>query len=103
MMQATKSAETCHRRGKPLMLFFDKMAIISGKSMNGGRWKQIEEVYHSALASPLERCAALLDELCSGDPDMRREVESLLEAREQAGSFLSASHLQDHIAQLAPE
>ena len=85
------------------MLFFDKMAIISGKSMNGGRWKRIEEIYHSALASPPERRAALLDELCLDDPDMRREVESLLEAREQAGSFLSASHLQDHIAQLAPE
>jgi len=34
---------------------------------------------------------------------MRREVESLLEAREQAGSFLSASHSQGHIAELVPE
>jgi Tol biopolymer transport system component/serine/threonine protein kinase len=71
--------------------------------MNVERWKRIEEVYQSALASPRGGRAALLDELCSGDGDLRREVESLLEAREQAGSFLSASHLQDHIAQLASE
>jgi eukaryotic-like serine/threonine-protein kinase len=71
--------------------------------MNGGSWKRIEEVYHSALASPPERRAALLDELCSGDPDMRREVESLLDAREQAGSFLSPSHFQDHIERLVSE
>ena len=48
--------------------------------MNAERWKRIEEVYHSALASPRAGRAALLDELCSGDCDMRREVESLLEA-----------------------
>jgi Tol biopolymer transport system component/serine/threonine protein kinase len=71
--------------------------------MNGGRWKRIEEIYHSALASPPERRAALLDELCLDDPDMRREVESLLDAREQAGSFLSSSHLQGQLEQLVSE
>jgi eukaryotic-like serine/threonine-protein kinase len=71
--------------------------------MNGGRWKQIEEVYHSALASPPERRAALLDQLCSDDPEMRREVESLLDARERAGSFLSPSHLQGQLEQLVSE
>jgi eukaryotic-like serine/threonine-protein kinase len=71
--------------------------------MNAERWKRIEEVYHSALASPPAGRAALLDELCSGDGDMRREVESLLDAREQAGSFLSASHLQGQLEQLVSE
>src|SRR5271167_1908473 len=71
--------------------------------MNAERWKRIEEVYHSALASPPARRAALLDELCSDDLEMRREVESLLDAREQAGNFLSPSHLQDHIAELVSE
>jgi len=71
--------------------------------MNAERWKRIEEVYHSALASPPGGRSALLDELCSGDCDMRREVESLLEAREQAGSFLSPEHLHDHITQLVSE
>jgi eukaryotic-like serine/threonine-protein kinase len=71
--------------------------------MNGGRWKRIEEVYQSALAAPPERRAALLDQLCSDDPDMRREVESLLDARKEAGSFLSSSHLQGQIEQLVSE
>ena len=71
--------------------------------MNAERWKRIEEVYHSALASPPAGRAALLDELCSGDCDMGREVESLLEAREQAGSFLSPEHLHDHVTQLVSE
>src|SRR5262250_3410418 len=71
--------------------------------MNAERWKRIEEVYHSALASPPGGRAALLDELCSDDPDMRREVESLLDAREQAGGFLSPSHFQDQLEQLVSE
>jgi eukaryotic-like serine/threonine-protein kinase len=71
--------------------------------MNAERWKRIEELYHSALASPPVRRAALLDELCPDDTDMRREVESLLDAREQAGSFLSSSHLQGQLEQLVSE
>ena len=55
------------------------------------------------LASPLTRQAAMLDELCSDDEDLRREVQSLLEAREQAGSFLSPASLQDQIAELVSE
>jgi hypothetical protein len=65
---------------------------FSGKSMNAEHWKRIEEVYYSAFASPPVRRTALPDELCSNDPDMLREVESLLDGRQKAGSFLSPSH-----------
>jgi hypothetical protein len=71
--------------------------------MQSERWKRIEQVYHSMLASPLTRRVAMLDELCSDDEDLRREVESLLEAREQAGSFLSPTNLRDQIAELVSE
>ena len=71
--------------------------------MNSERWAQIEQVYYSVLASPLAHRAEMLDELCSGDQDVRHEVESLLKAREQAGSFLSSRDLQDHIAELTSE
>ena len=54
------------------------------------RWKQIEQVYYSVVASSVSDRGALLDELCSNDPDMRREVESLLHARDDAGNFLSS-------------
>lgn len=71
--------------------------------MNSGRWERIEQVYYSVLASPPARRTALLEELCSNDLDIRREVESLLEAREHAGTFLSSEHLQDHLSELLPE
>src|SRR5947209_7280174 len=71
--------------------------------MDSERWKRIQQVYCSVVASPLTRRAAVVDELCSDDQDMRREVESLLDAREQAGSFLSPGNLQAHLAELISE
>ncbi len=71
--------------------------------MDSDRWRRVELVYHSVLAYPSERRAAVLEESCSGDPDLLRELKSLLEAREQAGSFLSPDQLQDHIAELGSE
>ncbi len=71
--------------------------------MNSERWKVIEQVYYSVLASPPGRRTAVLDEACSDDQEMRREVESLLDAREQAGNFLSASDLKGCLAELASE
>ena len=67
------------------------------------RWKQIEQVYYSVVTSSVADRAALLDELCSNDPDMRREVESLLNARDDAGNFLSSMTLKGHIAELLSE
>jgi serine/threonine protein kinase len=46
--------------------------------MTPSRWQQIEAIYHAALErAPAER-AAFLEQACSGDADLRREVESLL-------------------------
>ncbi len=71
--------------------------------MNPERWKQIEQIYCSIVASPLTCRSAALDELCSEDADIRREVESLLDAREHAGSFLSPAHLQEQFEELLSE
>jgi hypothetical protein len=48
-----------------------------------------ESIFFAALAKtdPAER-AAYLDEACGGDGDLRRQVERLLEAHPQVGSFL---------------
>jgi hypothetical protein len=64
------------------------------------RWKQIEQVYYSVVSSSVADRAALLDELCSNDLDMRREVESLLNARDDAGNFLSSMTLKGHLTEL---
>src|SRR6266702_3423317 len=68
--------------------------------MNRHEWHRVEEVYHCVLASSPERRAAVLEESCSGDAELRREVESLLAARESAGDFLSPEDLPAHIADL---
>ncbi len=61
--------------------------------MNLERWKQVEQIYYSVVASPLTSRSAILDALCPNDPAMRREVESLLDARDEAGAFLTPGHL----------
>jgi len=46
--------------------------------MTPTRWREIERVYNAALErSPADR-AAFLTDVCKGDPELRREVESLL-------------------------
>jgi hypothetical protein len=42
------------------------------------RWSAVERVYHEALARPPERRAAFVAEVCAGNAELRREVESLL-------------------------
>ena len=41
-------------------------------------WATVERLYHGALARPADQRAAFLADACSGDDDLRREVESLL-------------------------
>jgi eukaryotic-like serine/threonine-protein kinase len=42
------------------------------------RWATVEQLYHAALARPVEGRVAFLAEACAGDDALRREVESLL-------------------------
>ena len=58
--------------------------------MTPDRWKQIEQIYHSALARELSQRAAFLKEARGGDEALRKEVESLLGQLEQAGSSIAS-------------
>jgi hypothetical protein len=67
--------------------------------MDPGRWRQIEQLYHSALeAGPTQR-DRVLTEACREDTDLRREVESLLaqvtstEALADLSAWAAASEL----------
>lgn len=71
--------------------------------MDSERWKRIEQVYYGVLASPPMNRAGMLEELCSDDQEVRREVESLLDARGEAGHFLSAGNLCDQVGELFSE
>ena len=59
--------------------------------MTPERWLQIEQVFHRAAeCDPSER-TRLLNEAGSADPDLRREVESLLACQGVAGEQLNAA------------
>src|SRR5262245_25504085 len=68
-------------------------------AMDTERWQRIEEVYYHVLAAPPDQRSTILDKTCAGDPSLRREVESLLSADDQAGEFLSPRHLKGQIAE----
>jgi eukaryotic-like serine/threonine-protein kinase len=55
------------------------------------RWAQIEELFHRAAECEPEHRSGLLDEVCSGDPELRREVEALLSNQQSAGDHLKAA------------
>jgi serine/threonine protein kinase len=57
--------------------------------MQAERWKKVEALYQAALAQPPEKRAAFLAQACPEDPQLRGEVQSLLD--QQAESFLESS------------
>src|SRR6202011_6301951 len=58
------------------------------RGMTAARWKQIETVFEQALDLGTEERLAFLEQACNGDEELRREVESLLDAHAEAGSFI---------------
>src|SRR5437773_7026488 len=56
--------------------------------MKPERWQQLDTLFHSVLERQPENRAAFLEEACSGDELLRKQVEALLVAHEKAGSFI---------------
>jgi serine/threonine protein kinase len=54
--------------------------------MTPERWQQVKEVLHKALELAPEQRPAFLQQSCSGDESLRRDVESLLASADQAGA-----------------
>jgi serine/threonine protein kinase len=46
--------------------------------MSPERWRQVEQLYHAALEKEGGERAVFLEAACRNDPELRREVESLL-------------------------
>ncbi|MFN0124585.1 MAG: protein kinase domain-containing protein, partial [Blastocatellia bacterium] len=57
--------------------------------MNPDHFPQVEQLYLSALDRAPDERAAFLDKACAGDDSLRREVDSMLAAHAEAGSFLA--------------
>ncbi len=63
--------------------------------MNPERWKHVREIFENAMAVQAAERDGYLDVACSGDPELRAEVESLLRSHEQAGSVFLAKPAAD--------
>src|SRR5437899_505700 len=63
--------------------------------MRAERWGRIESILHKALEAEESRRAAVLEESCAGDEDLRREVESLLAHHTEAGGFIETPAFAD--------
>ncbi len=57
--------------------------------MDAERWARIARLLEQAMDCPPEMRADFLAANCAGDDELRREVESLLEAHSHSESFLS--------------
>lgn len=53
-----------------------------------GSWERAKEIFHHAMGLPAEERAAWLHDACGDDAELRAEVDELLAAHDDAGSFL---------------
>ena len=56
--------------------------------MKPERWQHIDKLLGEALELEAGRRAAFVDEACAGDEELRRKIDALLAAHEQAESFI---------------
>ena len=61
--------------------------------MTPERWQQVNEVFHSALEREPHQRATFLGQICAGDEELRKEVESLIRSHQQDGSFIGTPSL----------
>src|SRR5437588_3184059 len=71
--------------------------------MTPERWEQVGKLYQAALALQPDERETFLGDACGDDTAMRREVESLLAAEDEAGSFLAAGAIKDAAKMLAED
>jgi serine/threonine protein kinase len=56
--------------------------------MTPERWQQVKEIFNSAIMYRPEERGSFISQACSGDEELRSEVESLIASHEQSGSFI---------------
>lgn len=71
--------------------------------MSPERWREIKPLLESALELKVEDRRAFLDKTCGEDKALRREVESLLDASEQAGDFMNKPAIEEAARMLAED
>lgn len=71
--------------------------------MTPERYKQIEEIFSAALELEAGKRAAFVERACAADHELRREVESLLAAQQEADEFIETPALEVAAEMLAVE
>src|SRR5262245_57661081 len=71
-------------------------------SMSSEQYQRVGELYHAAMELAPEARLDFLAKECAGEDELRREVESLLQAREEADGFI-AGKVAGVVAEMAAE
>ncbi|HEV2829988.1 MAG TPA: protein kinase [Pyrinomonadaceae bacterium] len=58
--------------------------------MTPDRWKQVKEIFHSALQYEPAQRSIFVSSACDGDELLRQEVESLISSHEKDGTFMDS-------------
>ncbi len=58
------------------------------QSLTSERWRQVKGIFQTAIELPVDKRAVYLMDACPDAPSLRTEVESLIAAHEELGSFL---------------
>jgi serine/threonine protein kinase/Tol biopolymer transport system component len=56
--------------------------------MTPERWQQVKQIFNSAIMYRPEERSSFISQACSGDEELRSEVESLIASHEESGSFI---------------
>jgi len=71
--------------------------------MTPERWQQVKEIFNSALMYRPEERGPFILQACSGDENLRSEVESLIASHEESGSFIDQPAFEVAASMLAGE
>jgi serine/threonine protein kinase len=67
--------------------------------VNARQWQHVKSLLDQAISCSIAERPSFLDRACQGDAELRRELESLLSAHEQAGT----GFLKQPAAEVAPD
>jgi serine/threonine protein kinase/Tol biopolymer transport system component len=71
--------------------------------MTPERWQQVKEIFNSAITYRPEERGLFISQACSGDDELRSEVESLIASHEESGSFIDKPAFEAAASLLAGE
>ena len=105
--------ETLARRGYRFIFPLDEVRDLETEPLalshpvtppeNPDRTQEFERIFLAALERPESQRTAFLEEACAGDGVMLEEVETLLRAHQEAGSFLQAPAMEVAVKELAED